>query len=388
MTVVKLTIPCSDGSLTSHRLRHPIDYPKHHTRFRARSVFAAPHVVADVRAEYTPGIRPPVDWDATMDFRRYLWSYGIGVAEGMDTSERGPGGLDWPQAKELIRRGLTEAAAAGGDIVCGAGTDQIVTDQPGLAEVIEAYLEQIEFVEGHGGATVIRASHALAKTARSQEDYLEVYRAVLGATTRPAIVHWLGTKFDPALRGYWGREDVRDAMDVVVQMAHDNVGSLRGIKFSLLDEELEKEFRRLVPPTVEIFTGDDYGYTELLRGDGQHHSHGLLGVLDPIAPIASMGFARLDEGDEDGFASIMNSTIPLAVKMFEPPAASYKVGVVFLAWLSGHQSHFRMVTGREGQRSIQHLTDLFVLTDELGLFPDPDLAAHRFKALLAVSGIE
>lgn len=388
MTTVKLTIPASDGSLISHRLRQPVDYPTHPMRFRSRSVFAAPHVVADVRAEYTPGVRPPVDWDATMEFRRHLWSYGIGVAEGMDTSERGAGGLDWSQAKELIRRGLAEAAVVDGDIVCGAGTDQLATDRPALAEVIEAYLEQIEFVEGHGGATVIRASHALATVARSQEDYLEVYDAVLGATTRPAIVHWLGTKFDPALRGYWGHDDVREAVDVVVQMAHDNVKNLRGIKFSLLDEELEKEFRRLVPPTIEIFTGDDYGYTDLLRGDGEHHSHGLLGVLDPIAPIASLGFARLDAGDEDGFASVMNSTIPLAVKMFEPPAASYKVGVVFLAWLSGHQSHFRMVTGREGWRSIQHLVALFVLADELGLFPDPGLAAHRMRALLAVSGIE
>lgn len=383
-----LRLPETGGGMRTHVMREPAVFEKHPRPFTSRTVLAAPHVVADVRAEYTPGVAPPVDWESTMAFRRHLWSYGIGVAEGMDTSERGVGGLMWPQAQELIALGIEEAAAAGGAIVCGAGTDQISSAQPSLEHVIDAYLEQTSYIEGRGGATVIRASHALVAAAKSDEDYLKVYGTVLASLERPAIVHWLGTVFDPTLAGYWGHDDVRAAMRVVLEMAHSNVDSLRGIKFSLLDDELESEFRRLVPPSVQVFTGDDYGYTQLLLGDSEHHSHGLLGVLDPIAPIASAAFAALDQGDESSFTETMDATIPFAVKMFEPPAASYKVGVVFTAWLSGHQEHFRMVTGREGMRSLQHLTDLFVLADALGLYPDPELAAHRMRILLAMGGVE
>lgn len=383
-----IRLPEAGGGIRTHVMREPAQFAKHPRPFTSRTVLAAPHVVADVRAEYTPGVEPPVDWEATMAFRRHLWSYGIGVAEGMDTSERGDGGLTWPQAQELIARGIEEAEAVGGAIVCGAGTDQITSAEPSLNEVIDAYLEQTAFIEGRRGATVIRASHALVAAASSPEDYLHVYGTVLASLERPAIVHWLGTVFDPTLAGYWGHEDVRAAMEVVLEMAHANEDSLRGIKFSLLDEELEKEFRRRVPASIEVFTGDDYGYTQLLLGDGEHHSHGLLGVLDPIAPVASGAFAALDRGEPAEFARIMDTTIPLAVKMFEPPAASYKVGVVFTAWISGHQDHFRMVTGREGMRSLQHLTDLFVLSDSLGLYPDPELAAHRMRILLAAGGVE
>lgn len=388
LVTTDLILPAPGNRVLKHRLHAPVDYPKHPEPFTSRSVFAAPHVVADARAEYTPGVRPAVDWEATMNFRRHLFSYGIGVAEAMDTSERGPGGLDWSQAQQLIRFGLAEAKSSGGQMVCGAGTDQITTPTPELAEIVDAYLEQLDFIESQGGAAVIRASHALVTAADSEEDYLSVYSQVLSAAKRPVIVHWLGTVFDPSLRGYWGHEDIPLAMEVVLKMANDNVNSIRGIKFSLLDEELEKEFRRRVPQGIEVFTGDDYGYTNLLLGDGGHHSHGLLGVLDPIAPIASGAFAALDAGNDLEFVSKMDSTIPFAVKMFEPPAASYKVGVVFIAWLSGHQNHFRMVTGREGTRSLQHLADLFVLGDSLGLYPDPELAAHRMRILLAAGGVE
>lgn len=387
LTATAITIPTSDRGLTRHELHEPVTFPLHPQPFTSRSVFAAPHVVADARAEYTPGISPPVDWDATMSFRRHLWSYGIGVAEGMDTSERGPGGLTWPQARRLIHEGLTAAKEVDGAIVCGVGTDQITTPMPSLDEVVDAYLEQLDHVESGGGSAVIRASHALVAAAQSTEDYLTVYGRVLEHARRPVIVHWLGTVFDPSLHGYWGTTDIPRAMEAVLALAHDKVDKLRGIKFSLLDAELEKTFRARVPPSVEIFTGDDYGYTELLLGDGKHHSHGLLGVLDPIAPIASQAFAALDRGDIDGFTQYMDSTIPFAVKMFEQPASYYKVGVVFIAWLSGHQDHFRMVTGREGFRSLQHLTDLFVHADSLGLLPDPDLARHRMRAFLATHGI-
>jgi hypothetical protein len=384
---VQLTLPTAGGGTTRHSMHEPVDYPRHPAPFTSRSVYAAAHVVADVRGEYTPGVRPPVDWEATIAFRRHLFSYGIGIAEAMDTSERGPGGLDWAQAKELIRLGVAAARDASAAVVSGAGSDQLDVADPTLAQIVEAYLEQLEFIQAQGSAAVIRASHALVAAAKSEEDYLEVYRGVLAKTDKPAIVHWLGTGFDPSLRGYWGHVDPLAAMDVVVTMARENADRLMGIKFSLLDEELEKEFRRRLPAGVKVFTGDDYGYTELLRGDGAHHSHGLLGVLDPIAPIASSGFAALDRGDEAAFTDIMNRSIPMATKMFEAPADRYKVGTVFVAWLSGHQDHFRMVTGREGMRSLRHLTDLFVLTDELGLFPDPALAANRMGLLLAANGL-
>lgn len=383
-----LNIPTAGGGIKKHTLNTPAQFELHPSQFSSRTVLAAPHVVADVTKEYTPGDQPPVDWDATMEFRRYLFSYGIGVAEGMDTSERGPGGLNWGQAQTLIKLGLDVAHEAQGDIVCGVGTDQLGPEGLTTGSVIDGYLEQLAYVEGLGGASVIRASHALVSVAQGPEDYLAVYGEVLSSVTKPAIVHWLGTGFDPSLRGYWGKTDVREAMDVVLDMAKEHASSLRGIKFSLLDEELEMEFRRLLPPGVKVFTGDDYGYTELLAGDGEHHSHGLLGVLDPLAPIASQGFAALDRGDLDAFRSIMNSTIPLAVKMFEAPADRYKVGVVFLAWLSGFQSHFRMVTGREGMRSLLHLVDLFTLADGIGLLPNPDLARARMSAFLGSQGVD
>jgi hypothetical protein len=386
-TSAEVVLPTVDGGTVRHLMHEPVDYPRHPAPFTSRTVLAAAHVVADVHADYVPGQTPAVDWEATIAFRRHLFSYGIGIAEGMDTSERGPGGLDWPQAQELIRLGAAAAHEAGAALVSGAGTDQITSASPSLSEIVDAYTEQLEFVQGQDSAAVIRASHALAGAARSEDDYLSVYRDVLARTDRPAIVHWLGTGFDPTLAGYWGHDDPRPAMDVVVQMAEENAERIDGIKFSLLDHELEEEFRRRLPAGVKVFTGDDYGYTNLLRGDGEHHSHGLLGVLDPIAPIASTAFDSLDAGDEDTFAEVMNRSIPMAVKMFEAPADRYKVGCVFVAWLAGHQDHFRMVSGREGLRSLRHLSELFVLTDQLGLFPDPDLAGHRMRLLLARDGI-
>ena len=382
-----ITLPTPGGTIR-HAMHPPVGYPRHPAPFTSRTVLAAAHVVADARADYTPGVRPPVDWEATIAFRRHLFSYGVGIAEAMDTSERGPGGLDWGQARELIRLGVAAAREAGAAVVAGAGTDQVTSPAPGLAEIVDAYTEQLEFVERQGCAAVLRASHALAGAARSEDDYLSVYRDVLARATRPAIVHWLGTGFDPALAGYWGHENPVRAMNVVVRMAAENAARLDGIKFSLLDDKLEEEFRRRLPAGVKVYTGDDYGYTNLLLGDGEHHSHGLLGVLDPIAPVAAAAFTALDAGDEQGFTAVMNRSIPLAVKMFESPADRYKVGTVFIAWLSGHQDHFRMVSGREGMRSLQHLTDLFMLADELGLFPDPELARHRMRLLLAAGGIQ
>jgi hypothetical protein len=383
-----IVLPDEGGTTIRYVMHQPVDYPRHPAPFTSRTVLAAAHVVVGARGDYTPGVHPPVDWDATIAFRRHLFSYGVGIAEAMDTSERGPGGLDWGQAQELIRLGVAAAREAGAAVVAGAGTDQITLSAPELAEIVDAYTEQLEFVQQQGSAAVLRASHALVTVARSEDDYLSVYRDVLAHASRPAIVHWLGTGFDPTLAGYWGHEDPVRAMDAVVRMATENADRLDGIKFSLLDDKLEEEFRRRLPTGLKVYTGDDYGYTNLLLGDGERHSHGLLGVLDPIAPIASTAFTALDAGDEQGFTAAMNRSIPMAVKMFEAPADRYKVGTVFVAWLSGHQDHFRMVSGREGTRSLKHLADLFKLTDGLGLFPDPELARHRMRLLLAAGGIE
>lgn len=388
LTSTTIRLPRADGSLAEHTLHEAAVFEKHPAPFTSRSVYAAAHVVAEVRGDYQPGVLAPIDWEATIAFRKHLFSYGIGIAEGMDTSERGEGGLDWNQAKELIRYGNDAAHEAGAAIVSGAGTDQLTSATPTLEQVIDAYIEQIEFVESCGSAAVIRASHALVAAAKTEDDYLRVYREILAKATKPVVVHWLGTVFDPTLLGYWGHDNPREAMRVVLTMAKENAAKIQGIKFSLLDAEFETEFRALVPEGIEVFTGDDYGYTDLLLGDGKTHSHGLLGVLDPIAPIASQAFAALDQGDESTFKSVMDSTIPFAVKMFEAPAARYKTGTVFIAWLSGHQDHFRQVTGREGLRSVQHLTDLFIGADELGLFPDPDLAAQRMRILLQAAGID
>jgi hypothetical protein len=387
-TSMTLMLPGDGGTLRRHAMRAPAAFAKPERPFARRRALAAAHVVVDALAEYTPGQTPPVDWEATLAFRRHLWSYGIGVAEAMDTSERGPGGLVWSQAQQLIASSLQAAPQWDGAIVCGAGTEQLTTDLPSVSAVADAYIEQVEFIEGHGGSAVIRASHALTTAARCAEDYLDVYSQVLSAARRPAIVHWLGEVFDPSLRGYWGHTDLDQTMDVVLEMAQRNATKLDGIKFSLLDAELESRFRKLLPAGVRCYTGDDYDYPSLILGDGQSHSDGLLGVLDPIGPIASAALQALDAGDGDRYTTLMESTVALALRMFEAPASRYKIGTVFIAYLSGHQNHFRMVSGREGMRSLRHLANLFALADEIGLFPDPELACRRMKYVLALSGID
>lgn len=386
-TDARVSLPGSDGRLVEHRLHEPRSFPTPSAPFTARHCYAAPHVVADVTADYTPGISPPVDWDKTLEFRRYLWKYGIGVAEAMDTSERGPGGLTWPQAQELISRSLEAAREAGGRIVCGAGAEQLDASRPSLDDITRAYVEQLDFIESRGGSAVIRASHALVAVARSADDYLKVYGEILSQAQRPVIIHWLGAVFDPTLTGYWGSKDLNAARRTVVELAHRHESKLAGIKFSLLDAESERQLRERLPPGTLVFTGDDYNYPSLLLGDGRTHSHALLGILDPIAPIASVAFQALEAGDEQAFMAELSSTVPLAIRMFEEPVGSYKTGVVFLAYLRGLQPHFRMVSGHEGMRSLRHLCELFVLADRLGMFPDPDLTAARMRAVLAVSGV-
>lgn len=383
-----VSLPGPGGSRRSYKLGQPGEFKVPKAPFAKRTCYAAPHTVVDALAEYTPGVMPPIDWDATVAFRQSLWKWGIGVAEGMDTSERGPGGLVWQQAQQLIRLSLEAANEVGGAIVCGAGTDQLASDADSLDAIAEAWIEQLDFIEGLGGSAVIRASHRLVQLARGPEDYLDTYGKALKAAQRPVIVHWLGVKFDPTLEGYWGHRFPADNLEVVVTLAKEHPKAIAGIKFSLLEPDLEIRLRRALPRGVKVFTGDDYCYPRLILGDDQGYSHGLLGVLDPLAPVASAALQELERDNKAGFLQTMESTVPLAVRMFEDPAAMYKTGCVFLAYLSGHQEHFRMVSGREGFRSVRHLADLFVLADELGLFPDPELTAHRMGAFLTLSGIE
>jgi hypothetical protein len=296
-------------------------------------------------------------------------------------------GLDWPSARELARRTLADAHAAGGRVVVGIATDQLPAGPTDLAAVRGAYLEQLEAIEGYGGEVVLMASRQLAATATSSDDYLATYDAVLRQATRPVVLHWLGDVFDPALTGYWGHHDPVKAMDVVLEVINEHVDAVRGIKISLLDADLERDLRRRLPVGVHMFTGDDYNYVDLIAGDGEHHSDALLGAFAAIAPYASAALARLDAGDEAGFRDILGPTEALSRLVFAAPTQYYKVGVAWLAYLNGAQQHFRMIGGFETGRTLVHLADLVRAAAAIGLFTDPDLTARRATTYFAAHGI-
>ncbi|MFJ7020134.1 dihydrodipicolinate synthase family protein [Streptomyces sp. NPDC101117] len=354
--------------------------------FASRTVFAAAHVVADPYADTTPDSPAAVDWDATLAFRRHLWSHGLGVAEAMDTAQRGIG-LDWAGAAELIRRSAAEARAAGGRIACGVGTDQLTGGPKALPEVRAAYEEQLALVEESGAQAILMASRALAATARGPEDYLAVYGHLLRQAADPVILHWLGPMFDPALDGYWGSADLDAATDTFLQVIAAHPDKVDGIKVSLLDARREVELRRRLPKGVRCYTGDDFHYPELIAGDDLGFSHALLGVFDPLGPLAAQAVRVLDTGDRDGFRALLDPTVELARHLFRAPTRFYKTGVVFLAWLAGHQSHFTMVGGLQSARSLPHLAHAYELADRLGLFPDPKRAEDRMRTLLSLYGV-
>ena len=342
---------------------------------RCRTAFAAVHVVAS-----SPDT---INWDLTMAYRRHLWSYGVGVAEAMDTAQRGMG-LEWPAARELMIRSLAEARATGGEIVCGAATDQLGEPlRRPLSEIIEAYQEQCSLIEDAGGRVVVMASRHLAASARGREEYEHVYGKVLAGLHRPAIVHWLGDMFDPALAGYWGTPDLSEAAEVCLAILSSNCEKVDGVKLSLLDAARERDLRSRLPAGVRMYTGDDFNYPELVRGDGTHHSHALLGILDAIAPAFSAALIAADSEDWDGYERILSPTVELSRHIFAPPTYHYKAGLVFLAWLNGHQPRFQLLGGLESARSIEHYGRLLVLADRAGLLADPELAAARMQSLIA-----
>jgi hypothetical protein len=368
-----------DGIVSPHTIGRACEYRPPAQPLASRVAYAAGHVVADP-------LKEGVDWDATLAFRRHLWSYGLGVAEAMDTSQRGMG-FYWDDAKELIRRSLAEAQSCGGLIACGAGTDHLAGPAT-IDEIIEAYEEQCEWVERHGGRVILMASRALARAAKSRDDYAAVYARVLSQLKQPAILHWLGEMFDPQLAGYWGSRDVREAMDTCLCVIRDHASRLDGVKISLLDAQREIDMRRRLPAGVRMYTGDDFNYDTLILGDEQGHSDALLGIFDAIAPAASAAIQALDRGDTGEFARILEPTIPLSRHIFESPTYFYKTGVVFLAYLNGHQKHFRMIAAAESTRSISHLSKLLVLANRAGILADPEMACRRMTPLLQLAGIE
>lgn len=347
----------------------------------SRIAYSAGHVVAN------PATQNNIDWDATLGFRRHLWSYGLGVAEAMDTAQRGMG-LDWDSARDLIARSLAEAKTTKGLIACGAGTDHLDPDQPAtLDDIIAAYEHQCEWVERNGGRVILMASRALCRTAKSPDDYANVYARILTQLRQPAILHWLGDMFDPKLAGYWGSSDLSKAMEICLAIIRDHAQKIDGIKISLLDGQREIDMRAKLPNGIRMYTGDDFNYDRLILGDGTHHSDALLGIFDAIAPAASAAIQALDNHDPAAFTRILAPTIPLSRHIFEHPTYSYKTGIVFLAYLNGHQNHFKMIGGQETARSVGHLSKLLVLADEAGILVNPDLACQRMQTILDHAGI-
>ena len=382
-----INLPVPNGRIEPFTTSAPKEFAKATPPF-PRVALAAAHVVADPLAEQDPWLDVKVDWDRTIEYRKYLWSLGLGVAEAMDTAQRGMG-LDWGGAQELIRRSLDAMKDVPGAVMAsGAGTDHL-TPGPAVTvdDVIRAYEEQCEAVEKMGGRIILMASRALAKAAKSPADYERVYGRILGQVKEPVIIHWLGEMFDPALEGYWGNHDHMAAMDTAIAVIHANAAKVDGVKISLLNKDKEIVMRRQLPKSVRMYTGDDFNYAELIAGDEQGYSDALLGIFDPIAPAVGGALAALSHNDLSTFHGILAPTVPLSRHVFKAPTRFYKTGVVFMAWLNGHQDHFVMVGGQQSTRSIQHFSELFRLADAAGLLRDPDMAVARMKSLLGVHGV-
>jgi hypothetical protein len=360
-----------------------------------RIAYSAAHVVADPFAAIDPWLQTAVDWDATIAYRQRLWSLGLGVAEAMDTAQRGMG-LDWPTSLELIRRSLDAARDVPGALVAsGCGTDHLAPENAkSIDDVIRAYEEQMAAIEKLGGKLIVMASRALARVATSPADYEKVYSRILSQAKQPVVLHWLGEMFDPALAGYWGSKDTDAAMDTALGIIAAHAGKVDGIKISLLDKDKEIAMRRRLPAGVRMYTGDDFNYAELIAGDGygsepvHGKSDALLGIFDAIAPAASAALGELAQGNVERFHAILGPTVPLSRHIFAAPTRFYKTGVVFMAWLNGHQNHFTMVGGQQSTRSLQHFAELFRLADAANLLEQPELAVRRMKTFAALHGVE
>ncbi|HEV2564645.1 MAG TPA: dihydrodipicolinate synthase family protein [Microvirga sp.] len=389
VSALSIRLPQADRSLETYKLSAPKSFPDKVSGPMNRIAFSAAHVVADPLADADPWLQAAIDWDKTIAYRERLWDLGLGVAEAMDTAQRGMG-LDWPTSLELIRRSVGAAKARGDALVfSGAGTDHLAPEAArSIDDVIRAYEEQFAAIEAVGGRIILMASRALARVAKSADDYVKVYDRILSQAKEPVIIHWLGDMFDPALAGYWGTADLDAAMDTCVAIINANASKVDGVKISLLDKDKEIAMRRRLDERVRMYTGDDFNYAELIAGDEQGYSHALLGIFDAIAPAASSALVSLAAGNLDAFHEALAPTVPLSRHIFRAPTRFYKTGVVFMAYLNGHQDHFTMVGGQESARSTLHLAELFRLADRAGLLRDPDLAVERMRFVMATHGVE
>ena len=378
---MRISLPNTLGKLQNHKLiGEPLVARKPAKPFN-RTAFAAAHVVADP-------FKGGIDWKGTIAYRRYLLNLGFGIAEAMDTSQRGMG-LGWPDALELIGRSIDDAGSEKAKLIySGCGTDHLdLADAHSLDDVIQAYLMQLHAIQKIGGRIIMMASRALVRAAKSPDDYIKVYSAVLKEADHHVILHWLGPMFDPALRGYWGADDFTVTMRTCLAVINQNIKKVDGIKISLLDAEKEIIMRRQLPTSVKMYTGDDFNYADLIAGDANGFSHALLGIFDAIAPAASIALSALAKNDVTKFHSFLAPTVPLSRMIFSAPTQYYKVGIVFLAWLNGHQDHFIMVNGAQSARSLPYFVDVFKLADAAGLLRKPELAVQRMNHLLALYGV-
>lgn len=384
-----LTLPTQDGRLEPYRLTGTPLVPRAPKVALTRTAFAAAHVVSDPLRERNPwDTRPAVDWEATLAFRVGLWDQGLGLAEAMDTAQRGMG-VDWLTAKELIERTMAAARAhpMRPRVACGAGTDHA----QGLASaeaIAAAYETQMAAIEAAGGQVIVMASRAFTAMGAGQEDYHRVYSRLIDGAASPVILHWLGEMFDPALAGYWGTRDVAAASDFVLALIAANPGKVDGIKISLLDQAHEEAFRSRLPAGVRLYTGDDFNYAPLIEGDGRHHSHALLGIFAAIAPAAAQALEALALGDHAAYHRLFAPTVPLSRAIFRAPTRFYKAGIAFLAWLNGGQRHFVMPGGLQSSRDITHYAEVFRLADAAGLLARPNMAEARMRTLLQLHGID
>lgn len=405
---LEVLLPAADGALRRHQLGTAREWSRPDTPLRARKAYAAAHVVPMVGADNTPGAPASLDWESTLAFRRELWSYGLGVADAMDTAQRGMG-LDWTATRELIarvgaeakaeaktvaanQRGATAGLSVRDLVACGAGTDQLDLEgvpagPAGVAMALEAYREQLAVVEDAGPKAIIMASRALARAAVGPDDYLGVYSTLLEEVREPVVLHWLGTMFDPALEGYWGSDDIPAATRTFLDLVRAHADKVDGVKVSLLDAEHEKALRAALPAGVRLYTGDDFNYPELIDGDGEQHSDALLGIFAAIYPAASAALQAYDVGRGAEARAILDSTRDLGLHVFSAPTFYYKTGIAFIAWLNGHQPGFQMVGGLHSGRSVVQLARTFELADHAGLLRDPELAARRMSAYLEVNGV-
>ena len=402
--MTSLILPTEDGGTREYRVQGRTSWPRPTAPLTSRRAYAAAHVIPEVLADNTPGAPARLDWDATMAYRHELWSYGLGVADAMDTAQRGMG-LDWAATQQLIKRTGVEAAsvvassnaATAGKTVrdlvsCGAGTDQLDMDtlpsgEDGLKAVLDAYREQIAVVSEAGPKIILMSSRALARVANGPDDYLKVYSTLLQEVDQPVILHWLGTMFDPALAGYWGSDDVARATETFLSLIRDNSDKVDGVKVSLLDAGHETALRAALPEGVRLYTGDDFNYPELIHGDGNHHSDALLGIFAAIYPAASVALQHYDAGDTAKARDILDSTRELGKHIFSAPTFYYKTGIAFMSWLNGRQPGFQMVGGLHSGRSVCHLAKTFELADQAGLLKDPALAAFRMSDYLRINGV-